>query len=188
MTKNLVDTKKEKRKKNPNFIRQDANKKKRLSKKWRKPRGEHSKQRNRIRNQPLVGPGYGTPKELRGKHFSGLDIIYLASIVQVEQINPKTQGVIVSGKIGLRKRIPILKELVKKKITILNIPNPEEFINIKEEELKKTKKQTKKTDEKKKTEKKEKLKEEKSIEDKLSDEEKKKIEKKEIDKLLTKKR
>jgi len=186
MTKeNLLESKQKKKKRNPRFIRQDIHKKKRLAKLWRKPRGCDSKKRLMKNNRLIVKPGYGTPAKLREKDRDGKEIVNVNSLSQVKKIDPKKQVVIVSGKIGLKRRLRLVEELVKMKIIIHNITNPEEFIKKKKADLLKKKKQKKKTEKEKKSVKSKKKKE--SVEDKLTDEEKKKIEKKEIDKLLTKK-
>jgi large subunit ribosomal protein L32e len=177
----------------PKFLRQDHYKKKRLGKVWRKPRGWDSKQRKRMQNQVIVQPGYGTPDELRGHDKFGKKIVIVTSLKDVKTLNHKEHSAIVSGKLGIRKKLEVLSELIKNKISIINIKKPEEYISNKKKqaEEKKHKKEEKKTDKKEdqKTQAKQ-VKESKdkdSIEDKLSDEEKKKLEKKEIDKLLIKK-
>jgi large subunit ribosomal protein L32e len=180
--KNLLKFKIAKKAKNPKFLRQDSYKKKKLSKSWRKARGWDSKQRKRMQRQAIVEPGYGSPKALRGLHKTGLSIVHVKSAADIKGLNPKEQGVILSRKLGLRKRIGILKELIKNKFTLLNIKNPDSYLKNKEEYLESRKqKGVEKHEEKKEVVAKE------SIEDKLSDEEKKKLEKKEIDRLLTKK-
>jgi large subunit ribosomal protein L32e len=186
MNEKVLEIKKLQKKKLPDFVRGGAYNKARLDKIWRKPRGTSSKKRERLHGNVVVDAGYGTIRELRGKHSSGLEMVNVSSLEEIKNINPKKQGVIVSGKIGLKRRIVILTELIKHKIKVLNISNPEEFLKSKQEK-RGIKKQVKEENAKeKKTEKKEKAKEE-SIEDKISDEEKKKQEKKEIDRLLTKK-
>ena len=159
------------------FFRQDHHKKKRLAKKWRKPRGCDSKQRLRMQNRVKVSPGYGNPKTLHDT-TSGLLKIYVSSLNEIPNVDAKKHTVVLSSKIGLKKKLPIIQELIQKHIAIHNIQDPEEYVKRKTSQLKKRKKI--------KEEKKEAPKKKKSIEDKLTDEEKKKLEKKEIDKLLTK--
>ncbi|MEK6916840.1 MAG: eL32 family ribosomal protein [Nanoarchaeota archaeon] len=170
------------------FIRQDIHKKKRLAVKWRKPRGIDSKQRLMLYNRSIVKPGYGTAAEDKGK-YRGLKKVQVSKLSEIKDIDPKKQIVEVSGKIGLRTKLPLLKELVKRKITIHNFANPEKYIADKEKMLKDNKEKKIKIA-KKKQEKQEKQ-EKGNIDDKVSkditEEEKKKTEKKEIDKLLTKK-
>ena len=117
----------------------------------------------------------------------GLEQININNVSELKSINPKKQGIIVSGKIGQKRRLEILKKAIEMKLTIFNITDPANFVKDKEKQLADKKK--KQEDQDKKSKSKEKAKDEAktSIEDTLTDEEKKKVEKKEIDKLLTKK-
>lgn len=181
----MLEIKKRKKSSKPNFIRQDAHKKKRLAKIWRKPRGGDSKKRLRMQNRVIVSPGYGTPVNVKGLTITGLEIIHISSITDVSKLDPNKHAAIVSGKLGFKKKKLIIQSLMKNKIEILNIKNPQEYIK-KKEDLMKSKKD-KKAEKVKKDDKKKEVKEDKkSIEDTVSKEDKKKVEKKEIDKLLTK--
>lgn len=183
---NLLKHKQRKKSSKPNFIRQDAHKKKRLAKIWRKPRGCDSKKRLRMQNRVIVSPGYGTPVKVKGLTITGYEIIHVSSIADVSKIDPDKHVAIVSGKLGFKKKKHIIHNLIKNKIEILNIKNPQEYIK-KREDLMKVKKDKKEEKDKKESEKKKDVKEDKkSIEDTVSEEDKKKVEKKEIDKLLTK--
>ncbi len=185
MNQKLLDFKNKKKAKNPKFMRQDSYKKKKITKVWRKPRGWDSKQRKRMQRQAIVEPGYGSPASLRGIHKSGLEIVKVSTFDQLKEIDPKVQGIILSGKLGFKKKALFMNEAIKLKIRMLNIKKPEEYLKKKEDAKEELKRLKEKRSEKQKkvTEKEEK----ESIEDKLSDEEKKKLEKKEIDRLLTKK-
>lgn len=182
---NLLKHKQRKKSNKPNFIRQDAHKKKRLAKIWRKPRGGDSKKRLRMQNRVIVSPGYGTPVKVKGLTITGYEIIHVSSITDISKLNPDKQVAIVSAKLGFKKKKQIIHNLIKNKIEILNIKNPQEYIK-KKEDLMKSKKDKKAEKEKKDDKKKEVKEDKKSIEDTVSKEDKKKVEKKEIDKLLTK--
>ena len=57
--KELLELRKQIKNKKPDFIRQDAHKKKKLGKKWRKARGLHSKIRLKLRGRgKFVSNGY----------------------------------------------------------------------------------------------------------------------------------
>jgi large subunit ribosomal protein L32e len=174
-----------KKAKNPKFMRQDSYKKKRITLSWRKPRGWDSKQRRRMQRQAIVEPGYGSPAVLRGVHRSGLEIAKISQLKALQAVNPKTHGIVLSGKIGFKTRLVLITEAKKLGIRILNIPKPDEYTKKKEEKRVNARKHKEEKAKKHKEEVKKVDKE--SIEDKLSDEEKKKLEKKEIDRLLTKK-
>lgn len=182
--KELLKYKQAKKKKNPEFIRQDIHKKKRLESKWRKPRGCDSKKRLMKNNRYIVKPGYGTPSQLKGLDKDGKLIVTVSTIEEAKKHNAKNVVLIISGKIGMRLRINLIEELIKQSYQIQNIKNPKKFVEDfkksiadKKKKLEKMQKVDKKTDDKK----------DQSIEDKISLEDKKKVEKKEIDKLLTKK-
>jgi len=189
--KEKLELRKAIKKRKPNFLRQDAQRVKRLAKKWRQPKGMHSKIRRKFggkRVQP--SPAYSSPKEVRGLHPSGLKEVRVENPKGLEVVNPKTDGVIISSKVGIKKKIAILKEALKLKLTILNEKQPENFIKQVEERLSKKKEELKKKQEKKKKSKEEALKkaEEKSKEKKTENlEEKEKKEKIEQKKILEKK-
>jgi len=179
--------------KKPKFLRQDTHKKTRLKKKWIRPKGWQSKIRLGKRGyRKAVTPGYGSPNDVKGIHKTGLEMINVSSIKDINDIDPKTQGIIIGRTVGLRKKFDLIKKAQEKSITILNIKNPEEFVKTKQDMMaKKKEEKTKKTEEKtkKKAEaaKKAKEKEKEELAEKVTEEEKKDQEKKEKDKTLTKK-
>ncbi len=198
--KELLEKRKLIKRKKPDFIRSGAHKKKGLERKWIRPKGLQSKLRLRRKGRrKVVTPGYGSPRAVRGKENQGKEVVLLRS-PRLDSIDPKTQAIIISSSIGKRKKIAILKETLEKGIYVINIRDPQLFINKTEEDMKK-KKEEKEARKKKKEEKKkkkkaeeEKKKEEKDIEKTVSEEERKEMEKekkeekkKEKDKILTKK-
>ena len=160
---------------------------------WKHPKGLHSKIRlSKAGHRKKVKVGYKSPKDVRFLHRRGLKIRFVNSFKDLEGIDKGKEGVIISGSVGLKKKIELIKKTIEKKITVLNIKNPDEFIKNKEEamKLKKDEKEKeKKTKEKKEKEKvkeeKEKKEEKGELAEKIEKEEKEK-EKKEKDKLLTK--
>ena len=177
--------------KKPVFIKQCYHKKKRLSQKWKRPNGWQSKIRlNRKGHPKCVTTGYGSPKSVYGLHPTGLEPIKVCSENDLNRIDPKNQGIIISGTVGIRKKLIIIRKAEEKGIRILNIKDSKEFVNNVEEDMKKrkeskTKEEQKKQSEKKKAPAKKEAKE--ALSEKISEEEKKELEKKEKDKLLTKK-
>ena len=197
--KALLEKRKETKRKKPLFIRKDIYKKARIGKSWRKPRGLDNKQRLCKRGPAKkISNGYRAPKEIRGFHKSGLMPVIVSNISQLSSIT-KDQGVILSAKIGNKKRQMLIIEAKKKDLVLLNLDADKTLEKIqaelkqRQESRKKaleTDKEKKKSIEEKvkKAEPKEELKKEegKKEEPQLSDEEKKKLEKEEKDKLLTK--
>ena len=212
MIKDLLEIRKEIKERKPIFIRQDTHKRRKLSLKWRKPKGIHSKIRHHFKGRSkMPSPGFKSPLKVKNLHSSGLKMIMVSSAKDLEGIRSEMEGVIIPKNIGIKKRLVILKKAQELKITILNlnaneyIKKIEDFINSKKK-IKETKTEKEKIKEKKGTEeaktdamkeetieqKKEQAKKEKEtkpkevVHEKLS-EDKKEVEKQVKDKILTKK-
>jgi len=174
-------------KKRPKFIRQDVHKK-RLKKRWVRPRGLHSKIRlKKAGHSKRASVGYMSPKEVRGLSKDGLKIVWVFNEKDLGKVDKEKEGIIIGKGVGLKNKIPLLKKAKEMGINVLNI-KVDSYLKNKDEELKKRLEKKKAVEEKKKKKNEEtaKKKEEGKLEEKLSDEEKKDKEKKEKDKLLTK--
>jgi large subunit ribosomal protein L32e len=144
----LLRMRNEKNTRKPEFLRQDAHKKVKLEKKWRQPKGMHSKMRLKLRGykkQPSMG--YGSPKLVRGLDRKGNEMIIVNSIKDLDGV--KTP-ITISSHVGLKKKIEILKVCIEKKIEVLNVKDSASFIKSVEENMKKKKEDSKKKEEKKK--------------------------------------
>jgi large subunit ribosomal protein L32e len=107
--------------KKPKFLRQSTRAYKRLGKKWRKPRGYHSKLRRHEKSKGAIpSVGYGAPKELRGLHPSGFREALISTVGDLERIDTKTQAVRIAHAVGEKKRKEILKKAEELKIKVLN--------------------------------------------------------------------
>jgi large subunit ribosomal protein L32e len=106
----------------PAFVRQMTHKVRRLQNKirWRKPHGYQSKLQQGIGHRKMVSPGYSSPKEVKGLHRSGLKQVVIHNASQLDAIDPKIEGIIVAGSVGMRKKVIIISKALEKKITILN--------------------------------------------------------------------
>jgi len=181
--KELLELRKQIKSKKPDFIRQDFHKKKRLAKKWRRPKGLQSKIRLKFRGKPKgVSIGYRGPKIVRGMNKTGLKQVFIRSINDLEGLDAKIDGLIISSSFGAKKRIVILKKAKELGLSILNIKSPDEYIKKVEDKINLRKKNKKEEKVKVKDTEKENKKEEK-----VSNEQEKDIEKKEKDKVLIKK-
>ena len=195
-------TSKETRKKKMNFVVKESNFSARVKSRWRFPRGKHSKVRQMHKGRPaLPNPGHGSPAALRGLHVSGLKPVIVSNLNELLKININTEGAIISGKVGNKRKLELLNLANEKKITLLNVKDLTQLIKIIQESLaerkkvrqEKVKKQSEKEVEKKKKAQKKKEKEEKekstdSVEDKIEKSEKEKKEQKETaEKVITKK-
>lgn len=190
--KELLEFRKQIKNKKPDFIRQDAHKMKRLAKKWRNPKGLHSKIRLKLKGRSkYVSVGYRGPKKVRYLHKSGLKQQLVRSLKDLESLDDKKVCIIISSTLGERKKIVLLKKAKVQGFTIVNIKDPEEYTKKVEEKMNLKKKVKKEKEQKAKDAKKgdkdvKKEKGEKKLTEKVSEEQKKGIEKKEKDRFLTK--
>jgi len=185
-TQELLQLRKRHKARKPLFEREDSHKIMALrGTGWRRPNGLHSKMHHRYRGQPaLIEPGWGSPRAVRGLHPLGLTPVLIANTHQLEGINAKTQGVVIAASVGTKKRLEILARTQEKKLTVLNIKNPSQYV-AEQKQKREEKKQDKSTKTKSKQEKQAAKKEE--LSKKVETAESKDEKKKELDKMLTKK-
>ncbi len=108
--------------KKPNFVVKESNFAPRIETRWRFPRGRHSKVRQMHCGRPAMpNPGFGAPREVRGLHHSGLEMVVVHNLEQLQALNPQTQGAIVAAAVGNRKKLSLLEAAQQNKITLLNI-------------------------------------------------------------------
>ena len=135
--KELMEYKAAKKRRNPNFMRQEFNKRIRLSRSsWRKPKGVDSKMREqRGGHRPIVKIGYGTPRILRGRLSSGLIEKRINTIEDFKNL-AKDEIALIPRTIGNRLRLILLKEASKSKIPISNFRDVDAKIKEIESEFK----------------------------------------------------
>jgi large subunit ribosomal protein L32e len=103
------------------FKRDGYGKKSQLSDSWRKPRGQHNKQREQKKAKgALPKPGFGSPVAVRGMHPSGFFEILVTSLKDLEGLDPKTQAVRIGATIGDRKRVILQETALASGIKVLN--------------------------------------------------------------------
>ncbi len=188
-SKKLLATRKTIKSKKPEFVQQDYHKKKRLSKKWKRPTGLQSKMRHQFRGyNRRVKQGWRSPVAIRGFHGKGVESVLINNVSELKDVT-KDQGIIISAKVGLKKKIEILKKAEELKILVLNLKS--ENVLKKAESMKKEKDEEKKekTEKKKKTiedslKKAEKKEKDKDKKEDQTEEEKKAEEKKEKDEVI----
>ncbi len=185
---------KELKRKKPDFRRQDAHKKDRLSRSgYRRPRGLQSKMRLHKKGYArYIAVGYGSPSVVKFADPSGLIPFIVSNLDDLSKLDSKTEGALIASTVGTKKRIEIVKEAIAKKITILNIKDSASYVSTKEAEHKKAKeaKDKLKKSREEKSKQKEKQAEKKPASDSKdasSDDDKKAKEKEEKDKVLTSK-
>ena len=103
------------------FKRDGFGKKKQLSDSWRKPRGQHNKQREQKKAKgALPKPGFGSPLAVRGMHPSGFFEVLAFTLKDLEGLDPATQAVRISATIGTRKRITLQERAISSGLKVLN--------------------------------------------------------------------
>jgi large subunit ribosomal protein L32e len=154
------------KKRKPTFRRQDSNKYS-FNSKWRKPRGLHNKRRlNKKGHQKNPSTGYGSPKEVKFLTRDGLNRVLISNMNDIKNINKEKDIVVLSSKLGLKKKLQILEELGKLGLKVENIKDIQKFIEEKKSEFEEKKKKKQKKILKKEKSKKESLKKAKEKEEK----------------------
>ncbi|MFP4118851.1 MAG: eL32 family ribosomal protein [Candidatus Woesearchaeota archaeon] len=113
--------------KKPSFVRHDSHKKKRVSPSWRRPKGRQNKVRLNKRGYVRhISTGFGSPAAVKGLSRDGLRQCVVTTKKDYEYLDPKTDGVIISSRVGDRKREELISYAVDKRFTVLNL-DPETF-------------------------------------------------------------
>jgi large subunit ribosomal protein L32e len=135
--------------KKPNFVRPESWRYVRIKENWRRPRGLDHKVRLMYDGWPPgVSIGYRSPRATRGLHPSGYREVLVFNVEGLKNVDPKTQAIRIAHTVGKRKRVKILAEAKRKRLTILNVttikekvaeekePTEQEKLEMKEEQLK----------------------------------------------------
>lgn len=141
--------------KGASFKRDGYGKKKQLSDSWRKPRGQHNKQREQKKAKgALPKPGFGSPIAVRGMHPSGFFEVLISSVKELEGIDPKTHAIRIGATVGERTRVGLQEKAIAEGFKVLNARTAK--TGPEQEKIRKPVKVTdkKKSEEKKKEEKK----------------------------------
>ena len=103
------------------FKRDGYGKKKQLSDSWRKPRGQHNKQREQKKAKgALPKPGFGRPIAVRGMHPSGFFEVLINSVKELEGIDPKTHAIRIGATVGERTRVGLQEKALAAGFKVLN--------------------------------------------------------------------
>ena len=148
---------------------------------WRKPKGIHSKLRLQKKGHgKLVRIGHGVKKDLKNL-INGKKAIHITNLKDLKNVK---EAIIISSKIGLKKKLEIINKAKELKLEIINIKDIDKFL----EEVKKNREENKikKEERKKKQKKKEEKAKEESKEKESNVEEKEKKLKKDKKKVLEK--
>ena len=106
----------------PKFIRPESWRYKRLETTWRKPKGvdNHQRKQKRRGRPGLVKVGYGGPKDVRGLHPSGYTDNLVYNITDLENLDPKSDGIRIGHSVGTKKRKQIVTVAIEKKFKVFN--------------------------------------------------------------------
>ncbi|MGQ9582274.1 MAG: 50S ribosomal protein L32e [Thermoplasmatota archaeon] len=105
----------------PEFIRQEAYNYARLGRKWRRPRGTHSKMRHHLGYRINVASiGYGGPAASRGLHPSGFREVLVHNPRELDGVDPKREAVRMAHGVGGNKRRMIMRRAERMGIRVLN--------------------------------------------------------------------
>jgi large subunit ribosomal protein L32e len=105
----------------PKFNRQDHHKKKRVPTSWRRPRGQLSKQRKGVKGKgDTVQAGFRTPTEIRGRHPSGFEEVYVHNTDDLDGVDGDKEAVRIASAVGGRKRERIEEQAEDAGIRVLN--------------------------------------------------------------------
>lgn len=97
------------------FLRQQGNYKKRLKKKWRKPKGRHSKLREKRRGlHKMPNIGYKKSEALRSKELLVSNLKGLEPLKKGDKLK-------ISSKVGNKLRLVLLSECAKKGLIVTNV-------------------------------------------------------------------
>jgi large subunit ribosomal protein L32e len=103
------------------FKRDGYGKKKQLSDSWRKPRGQHNKQREQKKAKgALPKPGFGSPIAVRGMHPSGFFEVLISTVRELEGIDPKTHAIRIGATVGERTRPDLQEKALAAGFKVLN--------------------------------------------------------------------
>lgn len=106
----------------PAFKRQESWRYFRLQTTWRKPKGKDNHQRKQLsRGRPgIVKVGYGGPRVSRGLHPSGYTDNLVHNVSDLQNLDPKKDGIRLGHGVGSKKRTEIVSRAVEKKFKIFN--------------------------------------------------------------------
>ena len=108
--------------KHPTFARMNYGRtsRSRIKGNWRKPRGVDNKQRVGLQYVPASpGIGYRNPRSIRNMHPSGLKMVVVNNVDEVNAVQPNT-ALIIAGAVGAKKKEAMVKVANEKGLKVLN--------------------------------------------------------------------
>ncbi len=124
----LLAVRKQIKSRKPTFRRSQVNQfaKLRNTNNWRKPKGMGNKIRRGRRGQPASPTcGFGSPVAVRGLNKDGFKEVIVNNIVELTNIDSKTEIAVISRTVGGKKKLAILNEAKAKKVSVANVKDIE---------------------------------------------------------------
>jgi large subunit ribosomal protein L32e len=133
----LLRVRKRRSQSRPYFKSNESWRLKRISDRWRKPKGIDNKMRTNESGWPrVVNVGWGGPAAVRGLHPSGKKEVMVYNVADLATVNPETCVARIGRTVGKKKRIVIVEEAGKLGVRILNSglkPEPSKIEELEEE-------------------------------------------------------
>ncbi len=105
----------------PTFVREESWRYVRLAENWRKPKGIDNHQRKQKKGWPaLVRIGYGTPKIAKGLHPSGFTDNLVYNLKDLQNLDPKKDGIRFGHGVGKKKRLEIIAKAKEMNFKVFN--------------------------------------------------------------------
>jgi len=167
---NKLSVRNYKKARKPKFIRQDGTKVK-FKNKWRSPQGLHNKRRlNKAGHQRNPSSGYSSPRDVKYLTKEGYKRILVNTFTDLEKVDKAKDIIVLSSKLGLKKKIAITEKAIAMGFKIENIKDPNKFVQDQKSLFEERKKDRKKKIEEKEKSKKELIKKAKEKEEKKDEE------------------
>jgi len=117
----LLEVRREKKAKEPDFVRQESWRYVRVKPNWRRPRGIDSKMRLKKKGYPKCpNVGYRGPRLVRGLHPSGFREVLVHNVKELEGLDPSRDAVRIASTVGRKKRVEILQRAKELGLKVLN--------------------------------------------------------------------
>lgn len=110
------------KKRKPTYKRVQSHQFAKLSEvKWRRPKGMGNKVRRNRRGKPgMTQIGYGSPKVTKFLNKAGLREVLVGNVADLKNVDSKADAVVISATVGGKKKLAILNECTKLKLTVSN--------------------------------------------------------------------